>query len=255
MLNVKIADCIKVGLCLLILGCSVRSMAQKADKNTQPESSADRVEYAKRFLGLFSAEMEKHNFRVRLRDDTPFNLSQWLIRFSIELEPPKPDERVVMGVTKQPDEKVLKLLPFEAGFWFDRNNQLFQFGLTAELLQIDRIKKVKEEMNQHPQWSEDEAIAALERAGAKYVPREKEAFLRTLPLSPLRELFGEIHIASTRFNLRDEYPSGGRRSGTLTWTVYFKCGDDRHPSAIYGASFDPFEGRLISLGKQDSIPE
>jgi|SRR5581483_2883909 len=245
---------------LFVLACSLIHAAlgqnqSGQDKSKQRQGAVDRVEYAKHFLGIFYPEMEKHQFRVVIRDKTPFNLSPSLIEFALELESPKPDERIIMGEMPHPDESVLKLLPFDSGFWFNNKGQLFQYGLTAQLLHEERIQNVEREINLHQQWSDEEAIAALERGGAKYGPREKEAFLRTLPLSSLTELFGKTTIASTRFNLRVELPSGERRSGTLTWTVYFKCGDDKHPAAIYGASFEPFEGRLLNLGKQDSIPQ
>jgi hypothetical protein len=252
--------CIRLAAYSIVLGFSLIHTAYGQDKSSQdtsaqPQGAVDRVEYAKHFLSIFYPEMEKHPFRVILRDETPFNGSPSMISFALELQPPKPDERIILGVTPHADESVLKLLPFDSGFWFNSDGQLFQYGLTAQLLHEERIQNVEREINLHQEWSDEEAIAALERGGAKYGPREKEAFLRTLPLSSLTELFGKTTIASTRFNLRVEFPSGERRSGTLTWTVYFKCGDDKHPAAIYGASFEPFEGRLLNLGKQDSIPQ
>jgi hypothetical protein len=261
MRRVTIYTCIRLAAYSFVLGCSLihaafgQDQSDQHGKPKQRQGAVDRVEYAKHFLAIFYPEMEKHPFRVVIRDKTPFNLSPSLIEFALELEPPKPDERIIMGETPHPDESVFKLLPFDSGFWFNGNGQLFHYGLTADLIHLERLNKIEREISQHQEWSDDEAISFLEKSGAKYGPRQKEAFLASLPLNSLTELFGKTTIASTNFGLRQEFRSGERLSGSLTWAVYLKCGDNKHPAAIYAASFEPFEGRLVVMEKLDSLPQ
>src|SRR5260370_14528312 len=168
MLTVNTSAYTKSAALVFVLVWCLLSPAQTSfDK---PQTATDRVEFAKRFLKIFYPELERHNFRVRLQDDLSCDLPQSLFAFDIQLEEKIPNRMFAADFSQLPppvqypgrtDNKDLKLLPLDAGFWFDGQSQLSEFGLTAELMQMNRVESLQQEINQHQEWTDKQVTLAL----------------------------------------------------------------------------------------------
>ncbi|MGH9736688.1 MAG: hypothetical protein ACRD8A_19125 [Candidatus Acidiferrales bacterium] len=102
----------------------------------------------------------------------------------------------------------------------------------------DELSKVTRDLVSHPGWGNERAIDLLSRAGAKYTPDHKEAFISHIPLKTLRAVLGtNLTIKSVRFE-----NWSGKDDASLFWSVDLQAGHQR-----IGATFEPFDGRLTTM--------
>lgn len=99
----------------------------------------------------------------------------------------------------------------------------------------------------HPEWPEDQEIRALEDAGAKYGPADKERFIRNLPLDRAKGILGQLKIVKVDFNVPNSDHTGNFAAGTLNWTVRAEAQLPDGTRTRYAFGFEPFDGRLIII--------
>jgi hypothetical protein len=119
----------------------------------------------------------------------------------------------------------------------------------------------------HNKWSDTEIIQDMERAGARFGPANKAAFLNQIPLHGLGELLGmQLSIESAKFIVQRSEIAHFKPKNTPTsigsnvfepivspvWFVNLQDAQGGHV-VKYVATFEPFGGRLISLTSPDFV--
>ena len=108
-----------------------------------------------------------------------------------------------------------------------------------------RAEEFKNEVNAHPEWSDDQVAVKLKLAGAKFGPNDRSAFLRNLPLIALEPVTGRLEVTSAEFGVRSDVSSDHPPEAILSWVVRAgaRLRSGRH-QGDYVMSFEPFEGNM-----------
>jgi hypothetical protein len=107
-----------------------------------------------------------------------------------------------------------------------------------------KLEALRNLVESHPDWSDDQAVSALKQDGAQFGPDEKKAFMRTLPFDKTERFFGRIKITSVEFQHLQEGRDGDFAGGALCWNVRADALFSDGTSAKYAFEFEPFEGKL-----------
>ncbi len=91
------------------------------------------------------------------------------------------------------------------------------------------------EMKAHPEWNEPEKLEALRKAGPKFGPENKEAFLKSVPADVIYQ------FSACRLNLGTA--TFGAGYGWVVQGTYHQLKRD----LPCHANFEPFEGKLIGI--------
>ena len=111
--------------------------------------------------------------------------------------------------------------------------------IDAQILEIlDRFKS-------HPFWTEKDALAELMARKPRFGPDERESFLENLLISDMRNATGCLLRPNTAFF---QVVVGNRFPPQLERVLTGKTSKNAAlPSLPCGASFEPFNGRLVTL--------
>ena len=137
--------------------------------------------------------------------------------------------------------------PLAALFRFDiKTHDLRDVEISGPFID-DRIDKMEKEVNEHPDWSDEEVVARLKAAGARFGPDDRDAFLRGIPLKQLEPTIGTLEVVDADiFPLRNEFAD--QPTATLRWIVDAKWHSaDGKYEADARLAFEPFEGALQSF--------
>jgi hypothetical protein len=110
-------------------------------------------------------------------------------------------------------------------------HRFYAQGKFVEDKQSDLLAEIKA----HPDWKEPDLLAALRKAGAKFGPENKEAFLRSVPIDVIYE------FSACRLDLRNA--TFGADYGWVVQGTY-RQGRKQYPCH---ATFEPFDGKLIGI--------
>ena len=138
--------------------------------------------------------------------------------------------------------------PLWAYFTFDfERHELRDVSISGPFVR-GRVEKFEEEVDEHPEWSEDQIVARLKAAGAKFGPNDREEFLHTLPLKKLEPLIGQLEITGDVFSVRSASVGGDQPVAAIAWTVTAKWHSaDGKFEGDRILLFEPFEGYLWSF--------
>lgn len=112
-------------------------------------------------------------------------------------------------------------------------------------------KKLQNLVQSHPEWTTKQAVQALKSAGAKYGPDDLEDFKRAIPVTQLERFLGKLTVKSVEFRSLAEDRVGW--FVRLLWEVDVEAQREDGHLVPYSMSFEPFQGKLILLGKFPSI--
>jgi hypothetical protein len=133
--------------------------------------------------------------------------------------------------------------------WIDYRGQLriLRFVLDGDLACSRQNKALRDLVETHPEWSEEEAIRAMKQAGARYGPRDQEDFLKAIRLDRFEGLLGRLQTRLVAF--QGLSPDHLGNFASLFWVVQAESilPDGTHRK--YGFRFEPFEGKLIGLSQ------
>ncbi len=176
------------------------------------------------------------------------------IRFDVKLYDPLSERMLnppVDGKTgKQlspPDNTVL----LEGLFTFNQEGRLehmFAAGDVVHSKQNDAIRKLVES---HPEWSEDEAVGALKKAGARYGPADRDQFLQAIHLERFARSLGRLKIELVEFNELSPDHTGSFAAAAFNWTVKAEGRAPNRTHCRYSLGFEPFGGKLISVSRME----
>ena len=161
---------------------------------------------------------------------------------------PNPDVinrfEIQLGFSRQQES------PIAGDFAFDNDTHDMRSVMILGPLVHGRVEKLEAEVNEHPEWSEEQIGMRLKAAGAKFGPDDREAFRRSLPLKQLEPLTGRLEVTDYFFTVRDDSVGGDPPSANIGWIVHAKCYSTDGKFWTGGMLlFEPFEGTLWSFSQ------
>lgn len=138
-------------------------------------------------------------------------------------------------------------LPFHLRFDFIEGEKRFPDCLPDVLNDHPSDERFNAEhlMQSHPEWSAEEALAAVKKGGLRFGPNDKQKLLQGLPLKELAEIYGPLRIADAKFDLMQEHEKDAEWWFTvLEWDISAKVVGSRRTVRI---AVDPFTGRIFSI--------
>jgi hypothetical protein len=122
-------------------------------------------------------------------------------------------------------------------------------GLSSFTQARDRFGQ---QVEQHGEWTEAEAVQALLAAGATFGPDARERLLARVPLKQLEPFIGTCKIGDLDFTLRTDNggaPALPKFRANVAWTLTLRdCVRPDEQPLTYVLTFEPFGGTLIRLG-------
>lgn len=125
-------------------------------------------------------------------------------------------------------------------------SQISAYGPFVNQERWDRLKNL---VNDHPEWSREDALRTLKDAGARFGPDAKDDLLRALPLRKLEPMLGKATILSSEFRVRAPQVAGATSPppAKLEWTVEITVKKPGRPALIYGLICEPFGGKIVEM--------
>ena len=97
----------------------------------------------------------------------------------------------------------------------------------------------------HPEWSDEETLAAAKRAGLRFGPDDKAKLLDSLPLRELSVVYGPLRVKRAKLLLTQEHEKDATFNFGLFWweITAGELGSKR----VLSIWVDPFDGRIFNL--------
>ena len=177
-----------------------------------------KIAVAQRFVRALYPEVKDKGYVMTIVASGPFD-SDWDSPpdFGISVGPT--EQRLNSGVNAQSELNRYWEKPeiLRAGFHFRKGGRLVE-SASVEFSPLEsRFKLIEAEVNSHQQWSDEQVIAAMKKAGAKFGPNDRDALMAVVPLAALEPFIGKFQIQSSEFHLRHE--QSPRSLAQLYWEV------------------------------------
>jgi hypothetical protein len=133
-------------------------------------------------------------------------------------------------------------------FEFDRrDNGIHLVFASGTYVNDEKQQTLTKLVDEHPEWSAVQMTETLSASGAKFGSNQKEALLARFPVNDLEPILGKIKITSVYFRFRQN--NEPRSGGVMLWSILFRATKgEKHDE--YTASLEPFDGKIISLGRR-----
>jgi hypothetical protein len=110
-----------------------------------------------------------------------------------------------------------------------------------------KLEALRNLVESRPEWSDDQAVSALKKDGARFGPDKKKAFMGSLPFDKTERFFGRLEITSVEFQHLQEGRDGNSAVTALCWKARADALFSEGTSARYTFDFEPYEGKLTFL--------
>jgi hypothetical protein len=121
-------------------------------------------------------------------------------------------------------------------------------------LQHSKVRRFRKRMDEHQEWSDEEALKDLVANGARYGPAASLAVRERLTES-LRKFMGDIHIRSAEFRLRFHQDGvGGVKYVPEGYWILKVEGRRALSTWNYLVQLEPFDGLIEDISLVDSKP-
>jgi hypothetical protein len=209
---------------------------------------ADHVATAKASVAQFYPELTGKDLHIAITDGGLLDVAGPLTDFTMSIQ------RAVH--TAGADEGCPQSLLY-IRFAFPANSsdqRVFSLSANGPAVNASRLEQLAHQIDSHPGWSDSEATKALLDAGARFGPTSEKELLEKLPVEGLRLLVGDYEVRSTHFTVRDaaqmrEHLPSAMLFWTVTVTSHLKGRE-----LTYYLNFEPFEGKLVSIGRIPPVP-
>jgi hypothetical protein len=122
--------------------------------------------------------------------------------------------------------------------------------LSGVYVHTRELRRLTETLRAHPDWSDSDLQAALVRAGAKYGPKNREAFVHDVDIRRFGTVLGTIRRSEAKFDWHMGVAPGTaadiRQPG---WTVSVETDHASNQRLCYRLWFEPIDGRLVMLDR------
>lgn len=135
---------------------------------------------------------------------------------------------------------------FGSSFQFEgKTGEVTEFVSGTHQQALEQVRRtIQGEINQtHRLWHDEEMLATLTAAGAKFGPGHCDEVARLLPTEALTALIGPFRIRKIQFNITNPYLK-------LYWELTLDVRRSDGSRREYVAAVEPFQGKLISLTRQ-----
>jgi hypothetical protein len=213
-----------------------------------PPLSKNFVRAAQLFLWSLIPELSGKKYVMSLQAGVPYDPDvESLHTFGLKVG--EGFEGAVIGESEKGEVHPKQFL--QAWFSFNRDGQLWHVTLGGPVVgSPEASQEVRKLIQSHPEWTEAQAVAALESAGAKYGPAKKNEFVKKLPMEQLQELLeGKVTVESVEFNGLGKVHEGS--FVFLEWDVEVKVSRGDGSEASYWLTFEPFKGQLTQLSLRE----
>jgi hypothetical protein len=209
--------------------------AQQLTRTLYPELDGKSYFMSVRFGGTYDANWT----RV-----PPFDLQVWKV---------DPGHQVHVQNTPAPNHQQPEEPLLGAYFMFDPDGGIQSVHFVGASTTLDRKNRALQNLVQsHREWTSGQAFRALKSAGAKYGPDDIEEFRKAIPIAQLEEFLGKLSVRSVEFHGLAEKHVGW--FVLLNWEVDVEAQRPGGLASTYALTFEPFDGRLIMLGKSPFLP-
>ena len=229
------------GVCCALGSTLALLLSLSARPAAQAPTLAD-YRWVKDLIRTAFPELNRHRYRMEFVVTTDVDTEAWgpgvkvVVWRSRAEEPPSLDDREVLlsgyfeGPPRSPDDSVTFTLP------------------RASAAILDAIERHALSV---PDLSPAAAFAELDRAGAKYPPDRRDAFLRHLEVERFEGVFGNIDKADVDFVWqRPEAADRGQpRVIVMRWVVRLSTTGRDGRANEYVLSFEPLAGSLVAVTK------
>lgn len=100
-------------------------------------------------------------------------------------------------------------------------------------------------VNAHPEWNDEEALAAAKRNGLRFGPEQREKLLAFLPLKALSAVYGPLQIKKAKLRITTEHEKDAKFDFAIfNWELTANEIGTRRRLYI---SVDPFDGRIWGI--------
>ncbi len=114
-----------------------------------------------------------------------------------------------------------------------------------------KSQPTKEEIVSHPEWTRREWTDAVLRANPRFSPDQKEDFVRSIPLQAIAEFTGcQLDTATASFWVDRLEVNPDPVRVEIQWHINGKKKNSGRPQNACQATFEPFEGKLLSVEAQ-----
>jgi len=230
-------------------------LSYAAPQKDVPASQETILTFVHDFLKVFYPDLfdEKHTLKLCITHPAS---SSWReiagMYFTVTTVVPEyqgPEYR--NGILIPPEKPAVKEVSLDGSIWLpdvERAGRIQQVTTLPTGSNVQKLEALRQQIQLHSEWSEDQCVRALKQAGARFGPADKSAFVRSLPLDQAEPFLGHLIITSVEFGrLRAERVAYDINAGPLEWQVRTTAHLSDGKDAVYFLNFEPFEGKLISL--------
>jgi hypothetical protein len=133
--------------------------------------------------------------------------------------------------------------------WIDDQARILQVHFEGDLAASTQRDVLRKLVESHPEWSEQQEVEALKKAGASFGPGDKEPFVNSLHLERAEQSLGRLKIISVDFLLPSADHTGNFAAGEFQWAVHAEAQLPDGTICKYAFGFEPFKGKLIDISR------
>lgn len=108
------------------------------------------------------------------------------------------------------------------------------------------MEKVKNILNAHPEWSDEEELKAARKLGLRYGPEDKASILKIIPLKKIEEFYGPLQIKKASFSMNVGTKCVQCSFALPNWLVSASEFRGSHNLVIV---VEPFFGKITSISQ------
>ena len=216
----------------VLLVLAIELTAQTIEPCSPPDQGQlNTVFWARDFMLAFYPELKGRHLIVG--DDLGFGEDCSFHVFTVTLEP---FQHVSVNSASHGMEPSL-----HAKFRFRTDDLLSDWHEDAFPAKVLEARKL---VNEHLDWTEKDIDRALLNSGVRFLSKDKQQLMNSLPLRVLDKLFGQVRVTKLEFWYRDHDTPP---NAILTWHVEFAVLRDGKPHHSYVMALDPFSGKPILI--------
>jgi hypothetical protein len=247
--QVKLAKLIGFAVAwVLCLGVALGGLAQ-----TPQSCGSDPVDFAQKFLRAIYPEVSEKGGYMYLSASGPFKRNWSILSEYSVLVKEYADDDAPAGIIEAHGSRPFVNVELAGAFLMCNQEGIYKFAGGGSITGRDRWEEFRKVADTHPEWTDEQAIAALKAAGARYYgPDQKDAFLKQVPLAALSTYIGKFELKSTEFVVYQE--EGEHPRYDMSWILDLETLPAPTKRQVYTLFFEPFRGKLYLLSTMGPEP-
>ena len=241
----------------LLLGASIafgQGVTPSRHGDPQEQRSPDwQLVYAQDFLRALLPELQGHHYVLTTSKQTLLD-ANWAPMAPLDLTVSTfRDSKECLWARESPDTypQCVKIV-LGASYVFHPDGTLSELHINPEKRLKAADSRVHIEVEQHPEWTEHQIAVALQKAGARFDPEHRDAFVQGLPLDRLEPFLGKLTVSSVKFEFRHiQKPTP---LAELYWTVEATSTTPSGDPSNWVILFEPFSGEVTQVERTQDTP-